>query len=75
VVPDLRDLAAVAEAEDVDPRKLSPSPRRCESAPAVRVRTGSSPASRDQVARPRVAAKSPVPSVESAAISIEEMLI
>src|SRR6266508_1351341 len=49
VVPDLRDLAVVAEAEDVDAREVSPSPRRCETAPAARVCTGSSPASRDQV--------------------------
>src|SRR6266545_6536308 len=50
VVPDLRDLAVVAEAEDVDSRELGPFPGGCEPAPATGVRTGRGPASRYQVA-------------------------
>ena len=50
VVPDLRHLAVVAEAEDVDPGELGRFPVGASPAPPTRVRAGSGPSSRNEIA-------------------------
>jgi hypothetical protein len=53
VIPDLSDLAIVAEAEDVHAREFRPFSCRREIAPAARVRAGGSPSRGDQVILPK----------------------